>query len=691
MHAQQPAPVHTHVRVAPSPPFYGGLPYAGQTAMDGRRSRSSFGGLDERGPDIAAAWTPESNIRQTLGPEPPQPAPAGFAPGGFGVGIGEPPAASYQQAQPYDIYAGYQKSQPTKLHYPHQSTTAYSSLGLPVPVPVPVAGPGGASGPAGSSFDEPARFPGVPAPSSSSTSFLDRNGLGTTPNSSLADSPVETLGLDPSFMQLFYPGWPAGLPSKDVVARLINVFFARATFPATMLSRFKLLEAIEKPPTEPGFPSAALLHAICAYAAIYVQPDSLVGQAGVPYWTGSKTPRQYHFKLAGHAIDQSLGSKSSGLLQVLQAAILCAWVAYHSAEFQTVWLLAGTATRLCTLLGLNHLDPWNYARDEPLSRHMDFMAETKNTATRLTEALLPPALDQEEHFERTATFWFAFALDRHASALTDWSTSIDEKDISTHLPCRTYGLFPGLDLDPANVERRIPALSIREPDFLADTSAPIGSFGLYVKATILLGRVINFLQRQPRWQQLPDDVTCSQLKEQVKDQDDFKALDYALAKFRATTSANFIDAGDQIDSALASAYCIPHAATILLHEPFCDIHDQDPSSSLARCLTSAKCVINSTYVLGQSSNDLQGTDPFLPWCWTIVGRSLVRDGAIRSVWGDHEAAQVARDLAEHCLSFSQQRSLGEYKVAGVLASVLEGLMANPQPLVPADGPIGHLG
>lgn len=51
------------------------------------------------------------------------------------------------------------------------------------------------------------------------------------------------------------------------------------------------------------------------------------------------------------------------------------------------------------------------------------------------------------------------------------------------------------------------------------------------------------------------------------------------------------------------------SASILLHEPFCDRDDRSDSSSIARCLTSAKCVVNSTYVLFHSSNDLSGIDP----------------------------------------------------------------------------------
>lgn len=36
-------------------------------------------------------------------------------------------------------------------------------------------------------------------------------------------------------------------------------------------------------------------------------------------------------------------------------------------------------------------------------------------------------------------------------------------------------------------------------------------------------------------------------------------LDYALSKFRTTTSADFFNAGSVIDGHLASAYAIPHA------------------------------------------------------------------------------------------------------------------------------------
>lgn len=55
----------------------------------------------------------------------------------------------------------------------------------------------------------------------------------------------------------------------------------------------------------------------------------------------------------------------------------------------------------------------------------------------------------------------------------------------------------------------------------------------------------------------------------------------------------------------------PASATILLHEPFCDRHDQSSNSSLARCLLSAKCVVQSVWAFFGMSNDLAGVDPFV--------------------------------------------------------------------------------
>lgn len=129
------------------------------------------------------------------------------------------------------------------------------------------------------------------------------------------------------------------------------------------------------------------------------------------------------------------------------------------------------------------MTPWNFASSASEPATKDWQARIRNTPSVITHSLLAPAKDVEEHYERTATFWAAFSVDRHASAATDWSTSIDEMDIATHLPC--------LAASTTFLASRSP----KDPNFLQSTSKEIGSMGLYIKAVILLGRVINYLQR----------------------------------------------------------------------------------------------------------------------------------------------------------------------------------------------------
>jgi len=226
------------------------------------------------------------------------------------------------------------------------------------------------------------------------------------------------------------------------------------------------------------------------------------------------------------------------------------------------------------------------------------------------------------------------------------------------------------------------------PTFLDDTSAPTGSLGLYVKACVLLGRVVNYLQRLPRTKCVKQGAACSAVKAHNKALPGFIELDVALSRFKESVGPRLYDAvGDGIDGFLVSAYCIPHAATILLHESFTDRYVRDPTSSLSRCLAAAKCVVNAMHVLYGSSHDLAGGDPFQPVCWSIAGRALVRDFATRRLWGDHDEAEVSKGLAEDCLEFHEVCQKGGSGIAGALAQTLRRHLSNPDMLLPMDGPV----
>ncbi|GAA5931827.1 uncharacterized protein JCM15063_001579 [Sporobolomyces koalae] len=549
--------------------------------------------------------------------------------------------------------------------------------------------------------------------SSSAPSFSNS----TSPPTSLPHS-VETLPSDPSIpantvcyepfdlgnsmFPLLDLSYPASLPPLSVLRHLVSTFFKRAAVPSTMLSKAKLFYALSLSPTDPRWPDEALLHAICAYACMFVSDESLgggeygglgmdgsaaLGGMRLRYWQveGDQSARDYHYKKAKLAIEQALSltrspGSSRNLFQVLQGVVLTCYVAYLSALFSDLWMLAGTATRLIAPLGLNHLEPWDFDRNRSGPPYQDWGIRVRSAERN---ELLGPVKNLAEHWERSVTFWLAFAVDRFASANTDWTTSIDEKDISTHLPCAATPPMPSLSIDPKLCH--IPSLYFASPSFLEDTSAPIGSLGLYIKATILLGRVVNYTQRFPRYLLIPMGGSCSSIKRDMKAAPDFVELDVAISKFKASHSANFFDnAGSSIDGFLASAYVVPHVCTILLHETLTDRYDRTPSSSLQRCLVAAKCIINSTYILYQSSYDLGGVDPFLPFCWSVAGRALVRDYTTRQYWGESEEADTAKQLAEHCLSFLRHCGKSGSRISQRLTETLEKHLEHPEALLPLD-------
>ncbi|KAM0749887.1 hypothetical protein T439DRAFT_41771 [Meredithblackwellia eburnea MCA 4105] len=735
-----PAAVHTHVRASASPPFYPNpyLPTAVSVPMEARRSMSfnGEGAPEPTAKEITAAWTPESSIRFTgrqLGAEPPENNNANGS-------AYRPPVPNYASFIPplphlssnfddgpsstdfgYNVpkAAAVPPTMSTSTSFPNNSS--YPPLNYSSALGLKAEGRAGSS--SSSSGFSPAAMNGLQAssaysveahrqtqspveyfsssshtfPGTAGSSDLFDGGAGTTGDGtpstehSVAPSP-DDLSLDASLMQMLYPAWPQTLPLPSTVTHLLTVFFNRATIPACMFNRGRLFNALELPPSSPGFPNTALLHAICAYASIWVSPETLgVGGEGGQrkYWESEKSPRDYHYRQARAEIDRvialSMRSEtekgSINFFQILQATLLCCYMSYHAAAFTELWLLSGLATRLCTPLGLNHLVPWDFSQGQagPPFPHWRSMsngkAHIKNGTVYLTpsvstHALLPPPKDVEEHYERSVTFWIAFSIDRHTSASTDWSTSIDELDISTRLPALT--------------EAAMSHPMLRDPNFLHESTTQIGDLGLYIKAVVLLGRVTNYLQRLPRYQVMPEGETCASVRAKAKAAPEFMELDFALSKFRAATSADFFNSASSINTYLASAYAIPHAASILLHEPFIDRYDKSPTSSIARCLNSAKCVINSTYVLYQSSNDLSGLDPFLGFCWSVVGRALVRDHALRTLWGDIDSAQFSKTLAEHCLSFTTRCSKGGVGILDNLTKTLQGLLDDPFQLLPPD-------
>lgn len=99
-----------------------------------------------------------------------------------------------------------------------------------------------------------------------------------------------------------------------------------------MVNRSKLLAALVLPPTHKGFPSVALLHAMCAVASNVTSHDDPLGLERLDYWRSEPTPTLYHLKWAKVHTDDA-ASRGGPLFQVAQAVVLVCFTSYSLARW----------------------------------------------------------------------------------------------------------------------------------------------------------------------------------------------------------------------------------------------------------------------------------------------------------------------------------------------------------------------
>ena len=96
-----------------------------------------------------------------------------------------------------------------------------------------------------------------------------------------------------------------------------------------------------------------------------------------------------------------------------QTHVILASYEFKMMYFPRAWMSTGQAIRLAQMIGLHRLDG----------------------AGLEVKQCIPPPRDWTEKEERRRTFWMAFCEDRYASIGTGWPMTVDERDISTNLPC----------------------------------------------------------------------------------------------------------------------------------------------------------------------------------------------------------------------------------------------------------------
>ncbi|ORY60382.1 hypothetical protein BCR35DRAFT_198117 [Leucosporidium creatinivorum] len=435
-------------------------------------------------------------------------------------------------------------------------------------------------------------------------------------------------------LDLFYPSWPKTLPSPPLVFRLVEIFFAKSHLVAVMVNKPKMLASLQLPPTHVDFPVTCLLHGMIAIAASTVSDD--IWATEERYWAWNESPSDWHGRQAKLGIEPSWVNDDN-YLQIAQTAVICCFLSYSSARFGEVWLECAQATRLAVPLGLNHI------------RASNSKAELTWTTKHLKTSMLPPTNEDDQMFERSVTFWYAFVCDRFASASTGWASSLEEADVTSLLPAP-----PGFEYPSENLNSS--PLSLHNPHFF--TSHPphlVQSLQLYLKAVVLMGRVVSWLQRSPSPIGVginngpPRHVPAAGSRD-PRDSPEFQGLDNALVAFQLSIPREYHQAELHAasDTRVSLVHAIPHASVILLHEPFVTMQEDDPS--MKKCSVAAREILKAIVTLYSSSFDIALLVPFINFAWAVAGRTLVRELAIKQAKGIVEGCDEVRSSVETILA-----------------------------------------
>ncbi|KZO96296.1 hypothetical protein CALVIDRAFT_537467 [Calocera viscosa TUFC12733] len=465
------------------------------------------------------------------------------------------------------------------------------------------------------------------------------NGMFGTPDLTPSLSAASSLNGSPqAYGPMFFNNWPAHLPLPDMLHHLVDVFFAHFPLAARIIHKPSFLHGLTHSPSDPLFPPASLLHAICAYASMFspavptpIIQDTPPPDQGEPPKKPVKRPESFgdfQARLARSCADEST-ALGLHLVENFQAITILGWYWFAQARWVELWIWSGVALRQAVPLGLNVSD------------------EIPTTLNRSGKTALLPSLPDSEEGRidaemRRNTFWSAYLLERYACASATWANSLDEQDISTELPICQMDWEQGTQLE-------VPRQRLGTPDLL--TSHPqeiLDAFGMHVKAVHLMSRVhLHNL----RFRSTPQAVGIND----PRDAPAFKQLDGLIAAFVYSLPAKFrdpfkADSGTVFDANLYMVAVLPHLAVIHLHDPHVDAaNPNDPSAD--RVLSAARAILHTVYILCSTSFDITLLIHACCQAWYLAARVLVRflkakidaqdrDGAI-TLRGEVQVFQLA--------------------------------------------------
>ncbi|CAE6506917.1 unnamed protein product [Rhizoctonia solani] len=283
------------------------------------------------------------------------------------------------------------------------------------------------------------------------------------------------------------------LPPLDLVYSLVDVCFENWPFARQMIHMPTFKQRVRLPPSDPNFPSIALLHGVCALGAVYLpQPGAPSEEIrpGEPV-RGSmfRTDEQVSKVLEGMASFgehqamvaqiKALNDARTGkrLLESLQTLIcVCWWYMIHT-RWTDLWILSGSAMRLSIPLGLCGARGYDEILWGPNFGDTSY--------PNFKENILPPTTDFVEVETRKRTFWMAFITDRTHSSATAWPVALDELDIGQSFPYPLEVFETGLPPSTNDLPQKLCT-----PDMLMNHPAGLTDDGILFLKSIEIARIL---------------------------------------------------------------------------------------------------------------------------------------------------------------------------------------------------------
>ncbi|KAH9984661.1 hypothetical protein BJV74DRAFT_848132 [Russula compacta] len=487
----------------------------------------------------------------------------------------------------------------------------------------------------------PVTFAGVTASPKGFVSQVDTHpdvvNISTTANSEVQDA-ASFLSHDFGY-DVFWPGWPRDLPSPALVRHLVETFFAFHPHAGRLFHIPTFVAALNLPPNHPNFPSACILHAICAVGSLYTMAELPTPPPDKSTTTGmsegedlnsgssnhSSLPEQIfgnryrrkdnvdsfaerHVTLARQTGEELLWAGRK-LLEGVQALLIITWWYWYNARY--AFMTVAQAIRASIPLGLNVDSPFL-----PISDSLR------------APSLIPPLA--------TNTFWLLYAMERMGGCSNGWALSLDDQDVSQLLPMK--GLNFDLGTAWSGSERQD---ALGKDVLLFHPEDQVDSFSLYIKGSILLSRVkaYNLRFRAKRFMGDPAFMYASTYAELWEKDNDgprdvaadprrtsgFIEIDHIASMFRQSFPPHLRnpirDGG--VDSHLYTACLMPHLAIILMHDPHAHVHHPGCVSAF-KILEASRNILNLIYAVLSTSYDVTLLDSFCAFSWFMAGRVLVR-------------------------------------------------------------------